>query len=368
MKKEVWNNGSLICEKYYAGSFVYNNEGIEYILFDEGRLTPKADGTYQYEYFLCDHLGNTRVVFTGQEEGLAVLQENHYYPFGMEFMGVGGEQMDFTNYYKYNGKELQDDGFDLDGNGVYESRLLWYDYGARFYDAQLGRWHTVDPLAEKYFDLSPYNYVANNPLKFIDPNGMNIDNYTVNEEGVIIDIEKNDEPHRLFVQDESDNKTEIEFNDPENDREQLETFSEGEKAVEFVSDEDVNGTMDESKMEGENLVSRWFTAATQSENKMDFGVRYLKANPTKDNTGGFVVFGSKNKAYNLLDGGNFLWGQGMKRLGFDLSTSKFGADANEGFNDTPTDQKAIEDGYNYNVVTNEKSDKYKYKGNKNARR
>ena len=74
LKKEVWNSGSLICEKYYAGSFVYNNEGIEYILFDEGRLTPKADSTYQYEYFLKDHLGNTRIVFTQQAEGLAVLQ------------------------------------------------------------------------------------------------------------------------------------------------------------------------------------------------------------------------------------------------------------------------------------------------------
>jgi len=89
----------------------------------------------------------------------------------MEFMGVGGEQMDITNYYKYNGKELQDDGFDLDGNGVYESRLLWYDYGARFYDAQLGRFHTIDPLADKYSLQSPYVYANNNPIKLIDYNG-----------------------------------------------------------------------------------------------------------------------------------------------------------------------------------------------------
>ena len=174
MKKEVWNSGSLICEKYYAGSFVYNNEGIEYILFDEGRLTPKADGTYQYEYFLKDHLGNTRVVFTGQEEGLAVLQESHYYPFGMEFMGTPSTTMNVENFYKYNGKELQDDGFDLDGNGVYESRLLWYYYGARFYDVQLGRFHTQDAFAEKYHTITPYQYGANNPIKNIDINGDSI--------------------------------------------------------------------------------------------------------------------------------------------------------------------------------------------------
>ena len=176
LKKEVYQNNTLLAEKVYAGSFIYNDEGLEYTLFDEWRLTPKADSTYQYEYFLCDHLGNTRVVFTGQEEGLAVLQESHYYPFGMEFMGVGGEQMDITNYYKYNGKELQDDGFDLDENGVYESRLLWYDYGTRFYDAAIGRWHVPDPMAEKYTAWTPYNYTLNNPLRYIDPFGLEVKN------------------------------------------------------------------------------------------------------------------------------------------------------------------------------------------------
>ena len=70
------------------------------------------------------------------------------------------------NHYLYNHKELQQD-----------FGLQWYDYGFRFYDAILGRWHTQDPLAEKYYNISSYAYCANNPIMFIDPDGMQIDDY-----------------------------------------------------------------------------------------------------------------------------------------------------------------------------------------------
>jgi RHS repeat-associated protein len=72
------------------------------------------------------------------------------------------------NKLKYNGKEEQRQEFS-DGSG-----LEWMDYGARLYDAQIGRWNHVDPESEIYNSISPFVYVANNPLLFIDPDGRKL--------------------------------------------------------------------------------------------------------------------------------------------------------------------------------------------------
>ena len=89
-----------------------------------------------------------------------------YYPFGMEIQRSLGHTQPpagnlLNNRYLYNSKEYQDD-----------FGLNWYDYGARFYDAQIARWHSVDPLAEYHYNLTPYSYVMNNPIRYIDLFGM----------------------------------------------------------------------------------------------------------------------------------------------------------------------------------------------------
>jgi RHS repeat-associated protein len=126
-----------------------------------GRLV--RDGAkFRFEYFMADHLGNTRVLYASAAPGIAQAGEyRHYYPFGLDLEPLSYNSRAGTkNDRRYNGKEIQE-----------EYGLGWYDYGWRMYDPALAKWHCSDPKAEKYFYWSPYSYCYNNPLSFIDPQG-----------------------------------------------------------------------------------------------------------------------------------------------------------------------------------------------------
>ena len=138
----------------YCGNVVYEN-GVPQILLTEVGYVSLTDG--KYHYYLKDHQGNNRVVV--DEEG-TVEEVNDYYAFG-GLMSTSSRQS--VQPYKYNGKELDRKG-----------GLGWYDYGARMYDAALGRFMKTDRFSEKYVSLSPYQYGANNPVNNIDVNGDNV--------------------------------------------------------------------------------------------------------------------------------------------------------------------------------------------------
>jgi RHS repeat-associated protein len=151
----------------YVNGVEYKNAVLQRIAHTEGSVSIQTDGSYMHEYVLRDHLGNTRVTFkdigndgTINDVKTEITQINSYYPFGMNMDGnINGAAG--KNKYQYNGKEWNDD-----------FSLGWNDYGARFYDPALARWSVIDPLAEKFISINPYNYVMNRPTVMIDPNGM----------------------------------------------------------------------------------------------------------------------------------------------------------------------------------------------------
>ena len=147
--RTVHKIGSVTITTDYCGNVVYENGVQKLLLTEEGYVTLSDS---KYHYYLKDHQGNNRVVIS---QSGTVEETSHYYPFGGTFASAGNVQP-----YKYNGKE-------------YDAKkgLNWYDYGARHYDAALGRFTTVDALYDKHFKVSPYVYCGNEPVGRIDPDG-----------------------------------------------------------------------------------------------------------------------------------------------------------------------------------------------------
>ena len=133
----------------YCGNVIYEN-GVQKLLLTEAGYLTLADS--KYHYYLQDHQGNNRVVI---DQNGTLEETNHYYPFGGVFANSTNVQP-----YKYNGKELDT-----------KKGLNWYDYGARHYDAAVGRFATVDPLGEETHSISSYTYCQNNPILLVDPTG-----------------------------------------------------------------------------------------------------------------------------------------------------------------------------------------------------
>ena len=145
----------------YLGSLIYAYRGgtlsLAQAVTDEGTIQSAG-----VNYFIRDHLGSVRAVVdhTGK-----IVERNDYYPFGGRHENAS-LPLTGVNRYKFGGKEsLEPVSLDM------------LDFGARFYDPRIARWNTQDPLAEKYFSLSPYNYCAGNPITLVDPTGMFMTDY-----------------------------------------------------------------------------------------------------------------------------------------------------------------------------------------------
>ena len=172
----------------YRGNLVYAGDSLKCILFDGG-LIAMYGASPEYLFFLRDHLGSTRVV--ARSNGKAV-QVNHYYPYGMAYAsgrmsgnaeahpvtGEGGNVIDGDLEIGggTGGMELARPGasqpYRFLGNELYTSNSLGlYDFSARMYDPSLGRFLSVDPMAETCLNMTPFAYCGNNPIIRVDPEG-----------------------------------------------------------------------------------------------------------------------------------------------------------------------------------------------------
>ena len=166
--------GSVTERTDYIGGLEYvSSTGAEHdlklrsLMHSEGRAVFDDARNYVHHYNISDHLGNVRLVYTDtNRDGYIqlpedIVQEQHFYPFGMKMGGSWMSQPDGgKSEYGYNGIERVDE-FDLGVNMAFYRTL----------DPVIGRWWSVDPKAEYQLSLSPYNAMNNSPVVFNDPNG-----------------------------------------------------------------------------------------------------------------------------------------------------------------------------------------------------
>ena len=156
----------------YMGSLIYAKSGstltLESARFAHGYIAPQDGQVY---YHTTDHLGSVRAITNMQG---SVVERNGYYPFGSETALGSSYPKLLDNRMKFNGKEVQTIG-----------NLGLLDYGARMYDPAIGRWTAQDPLSEKYYSWSQYNYCVNNPVMFVDLDGRDFEKHIDKENKTI---------------------------------------------------------------------------------------------------------------------------------------------------------------------------------------
>lgn len=157
---DAWGRSlTVVLRTDYVGNLIYDRTSLKKVLFDGGYVEVSGN-TRNYRFFVKDHLGNNRLV---TDASGTILQTNHYDPYGESL--PDGAAVDSGNPYKYSGKEFDD-------------KAMAYDFGARHYTSSIPRWTTMDPMAEKYYSISPYAYCAGNPVNLVDPQGKEGVKYT----------------------------------------------------------------------------------------------------------------------------------------------------------------------------------------------
>jgi len=178
--------GNISTQTDYLDSFQYENGLLKFVSTPYGYFDYSSQ---RYIYNYTDHLGNVRVSYAKQANGsgIDIIEESNYYPLGLKHVGYNSGTSNSSYNYKFNGKE-------------YQPLLGSYDYGARFYMPDLGRWGVVDPLADKTSGFSPYLYALGNPVNIIDPDGMEGMGWGLTKEGIWEFVKNMQDGDAAFIQ------------------------------------------------------------------------------------------------------------------------------------------------------------------------
>ncbi|HNX01899.1 MAG TPA: RHS repeat-associated core domain-containing protein, partial [Candidatus Cloacimonadota bacterium] len=285
-----------------------------------------------------------------------VLEVNAYYPYGMLMPGLSliappGKY----NAYKHSAKELQK-----------ELSLQWYDHGARMYDPTVSRWWVPDPLAEKYYSLSPYNYCANNPILFVDPDGM--DKYYFDADGNITEIEEQSwlrnlfKGHTGYMSDGTEFfisnhiakhlYNDFSYNTLNSDPEAnfgISTSIETRESLENLLDIAMSDFQKSDYLPGLNIKKAFEESINMG--RLDFSESFKYSLPRLT-----IINTSKGlEAQNAHNIGNFLTGAAFQKLNISQELGRLGAHLHaiffQGhiFGDSPDDQRMLLEGWNWSA-------------------
>ncbi len=169
--EKVVTDLSNITKTKYAGNYIYEEAaGIEELKFfnqPEGYVEPDGNGGFEYIYQYKDHLGNIRLSYTDENQNntnpvsLTIVEENNYYPFGLKHKGYNNVQNGRDHKFEFQGQEAQE-----------ELGLDWISFKWRNHDPAIGRFMSIDPLAEDYVYQSPYNFSENRVIDGVELEGL----------------------------------------------------------------------------------------------------------------------------------------------------------------------------------------------------
>ncbi|SFW21376.1 RHS repeat-associated core domain-containing protein [Sinomicrobium oceani] len=359
LKKEI-TQGSSVTATEYANGYIYENGQLQFFSHPEGYVT-KENNAYTYVYQYKDHLGNVRLSYTNtgttSAPQLEIVEENNYYPFGLKHKGYNGQTSslgnDIAQRWKFGGKELDE-----------SLGLGTYDFGARNYNPELGRWMNIDPLADdpEQVDKSPYAFSWNNPIRYVDPTGLKpLDDFIFDQNGDFVRIDENDQPDRLVIENsETGARQNYSFADPEEDTQQIRDGIINK--VISVGESDIKDMLSQQGAFDPDNKDSWSHFYKESKGGQDFDYSYsvipsrygdegASSNPLNNPSSVLFLPEGDYMAHNHMNFGNYLWAASGYTLGFNYSTLQMAAHGNSLINsksngypaqwDSKDDQRSI---------------------------